>query len=97
MLLGTQFHYFIPEVAQHASLATTNMQVASPPHDFHLEEMDLSCLGDVGGSSQAGPSQPSQYQAPSLPECHMNASYYRRRSRRPSQLERVDEGDERQC
>ena len=61
MLLGTQFKHFILEVARQASPTATDMQVSSPPHDILLEEIDLSYPSDVAGSSQAGPSQPSQY------------------------------------
>ncbi|XP_057543503.1 uncharacterized protein LOC130821735 [Amaranthus tricolor] len=76
MLVGTQFQHFIPEVAAESSPATTHMHVSSPAYDYHLEEMDLSFPVDVAGTSQAGPSQPSQYQSPPLPERHLNASYY---------------------
>ena len=95
MLLGTQFQHFIPEVAEEASPASGDVHVSYPPHDVHLEEMDMSYPVDGVGTSQAGPSQPSQYQSPLLPERHANTSYYRRRRRRPSQLYRVDEDDER--
>ncbi len=83
MLLGTQFQHFIPEVAAGSS---------SPAREDHLEEMDLPYLADDAGPSQpTQPSQSSQYQSPPLPERHTNASYYRRRRRRPTQLDRVDE------
>ena len=95
MLLGTQFQHFILEVAAESSPATANVHVSSPPYDVHLKEMDLSYPSDVAGTSQAGPSQPSKYQSPPLPERHTNTSYYRRRRRRPDQLDRVDEGDDR--
>ena len=95
MLVGTQFQHFIPEVAVESSLATADAHVSSPAYDYYLEEMDLSYPVDVVGTLQAGPSQPSQYQSPPLPEQHPNASYYRMRCRRPTQLDRVDEGHER--
>ena len=95
MLLGTQFQYFILEVAAESSPATADVHVSSPPYDVHLEEMDLSYPGGVARTLQAGPSQPSKYQSPPLTERHTNASYYRRRRRRPTQLDRVDEGDDR--
>ena len=95
MLLEMQFEHFITEVAAESSLATADVHVSSPPYDVHLEEMDLSYPGDVAGNSQDGPSQPSQYQFPPLPERHVNASYYLRRRRRPTQLDRVEEGDKR--
>ena len=95
MLVGTQFQHFIPEVAAESSPATADARVSSPAYDFHLEEIDLSYPVGVARTSQAGPSQPSQYQSPPLPERHTNTSYYHRRCRRPTQLDRVDEGDER--
>ena len=91
MLLGTQFQHFIPEVAEEASPAADEVQVLSPPQDIHLEEVDLSYPEHGSGTLQA---RPSQYQSPPLPERHKNASYYRRRRKRPSQLERVQEEDE---
>ena len=95
MLLGMQFQYFIPKVTAKSLPAIADVHVSSPPHDVHLEEMDLSYPGDVAGNSQDGPSQPSQYQSPPLPERHVNTSYYLRRRRRPTQLDRVEEGDKR--
>ena len=68
MLVGTQFQHFIPEVVAKSSLATAHTHVSSPAYDYHLEKMDLSCPVDVAGTSHAGPSQPSQYQSPSLPD-----------------------------
>ena len=61
MLVNTQFQHFIPEVAAESSPATTDAHVSSPAYDYHLEEIDLSYPVDVAGTSQAGPSQPSQY------------------------------------
>ena len=91
MLAGTQFQHFIPEVAPQSSPTTGHTHASSPSYDYHLEEMDHSYPVEVAGTSQAGPSQPTQYQSPPLPERHPNASYYRRRRRRPTQLDRVDE------
>ena len=56
MLLGKQFQHLIPKVVAESSSATAYVHVSSPPCDVHLEEMDLSYLGDVAGTSQAGPS-----------------------------------------
>ena len=95
MLVGTQFQHFIPEVAARSSPTTAHTHVSSPAYDYHLKEMDFSYPVDVAGTSQARPLQPSQYQSPPLPERHPNASNYRRRRRRPTQLDRVDEGRER--
>ena len=95
MLVGTQFHHFISKVVAESSLATADAHVSFPAYDFHLEETDLSYPVDVAETSQAGPSQPSQYQSPPLPERHTIGSYYHRRRRGPIQLDRVDEGDER--
>ena len=95
MLLGTQLQYFLPEVAAESSPATIDVHVSSPPYNVHLEEIDLSYPGDVAGILQAGLSKPSKYQSPPLPERHTNASYYRRRHRRPTHLDRADEGDDR--
>ena len=93
MLFGSQFQHFIPEVAAQHSPTTSHTHMAcSPSYDYHLEEMDHSYPVDAAGTSQAGPSQPSQYQSPPLPERHANASFYRRRRRRPTQLDKVDEG-----
>ena len=83
MLVGSQFQHFIPEVAAESSPTTAHSHVSSPAYDYHLEEMDHSYPVDAAGTSQAGP---SQYQSPPLPERHPNASYYRRRRRRPTQL-----------
>ena len=91
MLVGTQFQHFILEVDAESSTATTHTHVSSSAY----EEMDLSYPVDVAWTSQAGPLQPSQYQSPPLPERHSNASYYCRKCRRPTQLDRVDEGHER--
>ncbi|XP_057527478.1 uncharacterized protein LOC130806423 [Amaranthus tricolor] len=55
-----------------------------PPHDAHLEKMDLSYPIDGAGTSQAEPYQPSRYQSPPLPDRHTNIFYYRRRYRRLS-------------
>ena len=63
----------------------------SLPQNIHLEKVDLSYPEHGSGTSQAGP---SQYQSPPLSKQHTNASYYRRRRKRPSQLDRVEEGDE---
>ena len=95
MLVGTQFQHFISEVAAESSPTTVDAHVSSPAYNYHLEEMDLSYPVDVAGTSQAGPSQPSQYQSPPLLERHPNASYYCRRRRRPTQLDMVHEGHER--
>ena len=95
MLVGSQFQHFIPEVAAESSTTTAHTHVSSPAYDYHLEEIDQSYPVDVAGTSQAGPSQPSQYLSPPLPERHPNVSYYCRRHRRPTQLDRVDEGRER--
>ena len=51
MLLGTQFQYFIPEVAAESTSATADVHVSSPPYNVHLEKMDLSYPGDVAGTS----------------------------------------------
>ena len=90
ILLGTQFQHFIPEVAVPDS---TMYEQGSSPHysDVHLEEVDLTCPDYGVGSSQGAGS--SQYQSPPLPERHATASYYRRRRRKPSQLDRVQEED----
>ncbi|XP_057541456.1 uncharacterized protein LOC130820198 [Amaranthus tricolor] len=95
MLVGSQFQHFIPEVAAESLPTTAHTHVSSPSYDYHLEEIDLSYPLDVAGTSQAGPSQPSQYQSPPLPKRHPSASYYRRRRRRPTQLDRLDKGRER--
>ncbi|XP_057537164.1 serine/threonine-protein phosphatase 7 long form homolog [Amaranthus tricolor] len=93
MLVGSQFQHFIPEVAaQHSPTISHTHMACSPSYDYHLEEIDHSYPVDAAGTSQAGPSQPSQYQSPPLLERHANASFYRRRRRRPTQLDRVDEG-----
>ncbi|XP_057534009.1 serine/threonine-protein phosphatase 7 long form homolog [Amaranthus tricolor] len=93
MLFGSQFQHFIPEVAAQHSPTTSHTHMAcSPSYDYHLEEMDHSYPVDAAGTSQAVPSRPSQYQSPPLPERHANASFYRRRRRRPTQLDKVDEG-----
>ncbi|XP_057528789.1 uncharacterized protein LOC130807552 [Amaranthus tricolor] len=87
---GTQFQHFIPEVtAPH----TTTYAYESSAHqpDVHLEEVDLTCPDYGVGSSQGATS--SNYQSPPLPERHATASYYRRRRRKPSQLDRVQEED----
>ena len=89
MLVGSQFQHFILEVAAESSTTTAHTHVSSLAYDYHLEEMDHSYPVDAAGTSQTGP---SQYQSPSLPERHLNASYYRRRRRRPTQLDKVDEG-----
>ena len=65
MLLGTQFQHFIPEVAEEVSPAGGKVQFSSPPHEAHLEEVDLSYPEHGSGTSQAGP---LQYQSPPLPE-----------------------------
>ncbi|XP_057529988.1 uncharacterized protein LOC130808544 [Amaranthus tricolor] len=95
MLVGSQFQHFTLEVAVESSPTTTHTHVSSSAYDYHLEEMDHSYPVDVAGTSQAGPLQLSQYQSPPLPEQHPNASYYSRRRRKPTQLDRVDEGRER--
>ena len=90
ILHGTQFQHFISEVA----VPDTSMyeQGSSPYHDdVHLEEVDLTCPDYGAGSSQGAGS--SHYQSPPLSECHAMASYYRRRRRKPSQLDRVQEED----
>ncbi|CAO2836184.1 unnamed protein product [Amaranthus hypochondriacus] len=83
VLFGTQFQHFIPEVAAGSS---------SPAREVHLEEMDLSYTADDAGPSQpTQPSQSSHYQTPPRPDLNPNDSYYRRRRRRPTQLDRIDE------
>ena len=91
ILLGAQFQQFIPEVAK---LETTrDVQRPSPPHDdVHLEEVDLTYPQDGVGTSQGTGS--SQYHSPPLLERYTNASFFRRRSKRPLQLERVQGEDE---
>ena len=89
MLLGTQFQHFILEMAEEASPATGKVQVSSPPHDVHLEEVDLSYPEHGMRTLQAGP---SQYQSPPLLERHTNTSYYYRMRKKPSQLDRVEKG-----
>ena len=84
VLLGTQFQHFIPEVPSESSTPNVDVHNASPSHDVHLEEMDLTYPVDV-----AGPSQASQYQSPPVSELRA----YRRRRRRPTQLDTVDEGN----
>ncbi|XP_057527532.1 uncharacterized protein LOC130806456 [Amaranthus tricolor] len=81
--------------AVESSPTTAHTHVSSPTYDYHLEEMGHSYPVDVAGISQAGLSQPLQFQSLPLPERHPNASYYRRRHRRPTQLDRVDESRER--
>ena len=66
-------------------------QGSSPHTDDHLEEVDLTCPDYGAGSSQCAGS--SQHQSPPQPEFHVTHSYYRRRRRRPSQLEIVREED----
>ena len=68
MLVGTQFQHFTSKVAADSSPATVDTHVSFPAYDYHLEEMDLSYPVDVAETSQTGPSQPSQYQSPPLPE-----------------------------
>ncbi|CAO2836089.1 unnamed protein product [Amaranthus hypochondriacus] len=91
ILHGTQFQHFIPVVAEETSPTTLEVQPSSPAKDIHLQEVDLSYPLHGSGSSQAGS---SQYQSPLLPERHTNVSYYRRRRKRPSQSERVQEEDD---
>lgn len=78
-------------MAEEASLAAGEVQVLSPPYDVHLEEVDLTYPEHGSGTSQAGT---LQYQSPALPELHTSTSNYRRRCKRPLQLDRMEEGDE---
>ncbi|XP_057539301.1 serine/threonine-protein phosphatase 7 long form homolog [Amaranthus tricolor] len=91
ILRGTQFQQFIPELT---APDTTMYECGSSSHhadDVHLEEVDLTCPDYGAGSSQGATS--SHYQSPPLPERHATASYYRRRRRKPLQLDKVQEED----
>ncbi|XP_057532807.1 uncharacterized protein LOC130810684 [Amaranthus tricolor] len=94
MLVGTQFQHFISEVTMESTPAIADVHVSSHAYDYHMEEIDLSYPVDVAGTLQARPLQPSQYESANLPERHSNASYYRRRRRRLTQLNKVDKSHE---